>query len=331
MRSTIEFAPLAATSVSVKRRGRRPFFPWLAVMLAVVVLWFPGNAQAQCGACGCPAGQDCYCGTSGSCYCVPGTPIIIDLSGDGFTLTSPAEGVQFDFFLNGPVQISWTASGADEGWLVLDRNGDGRIDNGAEMFGNLTPQPPSDDPNGFLALAVYDEPRNGGNGDGIIDSRDAIFSRLRIWRDSNHNGISDPGELISLQEAGIQSISLSYTESGRVDKWGNRFRYRARVVSTGGADKWAYDVILQFTNTKTTSDEKWNAIGDDGDRTARTQSFNSSGQQLIVATQTVYTLRPRAGLAEEYFDQSAATLKSGYDRAMNDLALPEVGLRWDGG
>src|SRR5271165_1560088 len=193
-------------SVSVKRQGLRALFLWLAVISAVV-LWSPGTAHAQssCGSCGCPAGQDCYCGYPSGCTCVPGTPIIIDLKGDGFELTSSEEGVQFDFFLTGLVQISWTPPGADEGWLVLPPK-DGRIDNGAEMFGNLTPQPPSDDPNGFLALALHDQPRNGGNGDGIIDSRDAIFSRLRIWRDSNHNGISEPWELISLQEAGIKSI-----------------------------------------------------------------------------------------------------------------------------
>jgi hypothetical protein len=188
----------------------------------------------------------------GYCYCIPASPIIIDLKGHGFELTNPAQGVPFDFFMNGPVQMAWTAPGADEGWLVLPPS-DGLIENGTQMFGNLTPQPPSDDPNGFAALAVYDDPKNGGNGDGIIDSRDAIFSRLRIWRDSNHNGISEPSELISLPDAGIVSISLSYTETGRIDKWGNRFRYRARITSTTGADKWAYDVFLQSANISTTA------------------------------------------------------------------------------
>ena len=106
------------------------------------------------------------------------------MKGDGFKLTNPAEGVAFDFFLNGPIQIAWTVPGANEGWLVLPPT-DGKITNGTQMFGNLTPQPPSSDPNGFEALAVYDDPGNGGNGDGVIDARDAVFTRLRIWKDSN--------------------------------------------------------------------------------------------------------------------------------------------------
>ena len=198
------------------------------------------------------------------------------------------------------------------------------------MFGNLTPQPPSDDPNGFLALAVYDEPKNGGNGDGIIDSRDAIFPRLRIWRDSNHNGISEPSELVTLQEAGITAISLSYTEEGRVDRYGNRFRYRARVVSTDGADKWAYDVILQFTRTTATSDKRRNT-DDVGNQTARKEVFKSSGQQHMPVLQSALTLRSRERLAEMNFDRSADNFRADNDRVVNDLAVAKVAFRRDGG
>jgi hypothetical protein len=176
------------------------------------------------------------------------SPIIVDLTGEGFVLTDAAHGVQFDIANTGfPVQIAWTAN-SNNAFLVLDRNGNGVINSGAEMFGNFTPQPSSQHPNGFLALAVYDDPANGGNGDGVIDARDTIFSSLRLWVDANHDGISQSGELHTLPEMGIISISLDYTLTGRSDEFGNVFRYKAKVNQGqhGESDvgRKAYDVFL---------------------------------------------------------------------------------------
>jgi len=106
--------------------------------------------------------------------------------------------VDFDMGANGdPIHIAWTARGAANGFLALP-GADGLIHNGSQLFGNVTPQPASSDPNGFRALAVYDDPKNGGNGDGAIDARDAVWKSLRVWVEGNHGGISQPEELYKL-------------------------------------------------------------------------------------------------------------------------------------
>jgi len=178
------------------------------------------------------------------------SPILVDVAGDGFALTDKAGGVRFDFDGDGVKEkLSWTAAGADDSWLALDRDGDGRISSGGELFGNLTPQPvppAGQQKNGFLALAEYDRPEQGGNGDGLIDARDSVFASLRLWRDANHDGMSQSGELRGLASSDVARLHLDYKESKRVDEFGNRFRYRAQVDDAKGAKvgRWAWDVFL---------------------------------------------------------------------------------------
>lgn len=188
--------------------------------------------------------QCCCANSSGQCN----SPILIDVAGDGFVLTNAQAGVSFDLNNDGAKEkLSWTAVNSDDAWLALDRNNNGTIDTGDELFGNHTPQPPSTTgKNGFLALAVFDRPINGGNEDGVIDKSDAVFSSLRLWADGNHNGISESTEIQPLTEAGLAVLELRYRTSRRTDENGNDFRYRAKIRDVRGAQlgRWAWDVFL---------------------------------------------------------------------------------------
>lgn len=183
-----------------------------------------------------------------SCECNYGSPIVLDVSGNGFNLTNPAQGVNFDLDGSGVAErLSWTSFGSDDSWLAWDRNVNGVIDDGTELFGNYTTQPDSQDRSGFTALAVYDKAEFGGNEDGRIDANDSIFASLKLWRDFNHNGVSGAGELTTLPQNGIVAVDLDYKKKNKEDEWGNKFVYRAKLWSVGNsAGRFAWDVFLRI-------------------------------------------------------------------------------------
>ena len=127
----------------------------------------------------CPDGYEYQ---SWRCDCDTLSPILIDTAGDGYRLSSAEEGVEFDLNDNGVrnERMAWTEPDSDDGWLVLDRNGNGQIDSGAELFGSRTPayadatEPKTS--NGFDALVMAEGPSYGGGvADGTIDARDAVY------------------------------------------------------------------------------------------------------------------------------------------------------------
>ncbi len=178
------------------------------------------------------------------CYCTPGaSPIVINLDRLGFRFTSPDEGVNFDLLTTGnPVRTGWTQAQSGDAFLVLDRNMNGLIDSGVELFGNFTPQPVPPlgvQRNGFLALSVFDT-----NGDNAITAADSVFGDLRLWRDRNHDGISQLRELATLPSESVTKIDLDYRESRRRDRHGNMLRYWS-VVELATGSSIAVDVFFR--------------------------------------------------------------------------------------
>jgi WD40 repeat protein len=212
--------------------------------------------------------------------------IVIDLEGKNFedAFTSLSDGILWDFLGHGIVeQMAWTNPKRKIGFLVLDRPNkgfrvvpgtlgqppNGKIDNGHELFGDATYQPFSQEeaerldleakalqakglpvphwqPNGFEALAFFDRTEAGGNNDGKISSEDEVWSRLQVWVDTAHDGNSLDGQMYTLDELGIKSISLKYVSSPRKDKNGNQLRFQGtlEMAKPGAHVPNIYDVFF---------------------------------------------------------------------------------------
>jgi hypothetical protein len=177
-------------------------------------------------------------------------PVILDLQQDGFHLSGPDPAVRFDIDADGrPDELAWTREGEDDAFLCWDRNGNGVLDNGRELFGYATPLL-SGEPAvvGYRALAELDGPELGGNRNGRTDANDQVFRELCAWTDSNRDGMSQPDEIRSLDDVGVVSLDYRYVTTRLRDRYGNLFRYVSRAemrTDAGGLRYWpTYDVIF---------------------------------------------------------------------------------------
>jgi hypothetical protein len=185
--------------------------------------------------------DDSYCPPYENCH----SPIIVNLGRGGYELSGPGDPVKFDIMATGkPIRIGWTARGAAMAFVTLDRNGNGMIDDGSELFGNYSRLASGAlARNGFDALRQFDE-----NHDSIIDARDPIWLSLLLWTDLNHDGVSQPSEISLLRESRLTAIDLRYHWSGRRDAAGNTFRFESLVWGKNSAERdtarAVYDVFL---------------------------------------------------------------------------------------
>lgn len=155
----------------------------------------------------------------------PRDPLIIDLGDSGIVLHSLENGVYFDLDNNGFAErTAWID--IEDGFLALDRNNNGTIDNGGELFGDQVKlSNGSKSSSGFEALKELDD-----NDDDVIDENDETYEKLRVWVDSNHNGKSESNELKTLDNLGVISISLEHEEISYIDEeTGTRIAERADV------------------------------------------------------------------------------------------------------
>ncbi|MDA8587016.1 Ig-like domain-containing protein [Rhodobacteraceae bacterium] len=159
-------------------------------------------------------------------------PIVLDLDGDGLELIDlENSSVFFDLDADGFAErTGWVRP--DDGLLVLDKNGDGIVNDVSELFG-------STNVDGFAELATFDE-----NRDLTIDAQDAVFDQIRVWRDLNGDGNSQEDEVFTLEELGITSFDINYRESNYVTS--NNLVTQVSTFETAGGTRNAYDVWFQL-------------------------------------------------------------------------------------
>jgi len=170
------------------------------------------------------------------------SPIVLPLGDGSYHLTSVSAGVRFDIRGDGlAVRTAWTRQGSSTAFMALDRNANGIIDSGTELFGNNTRLVSGERAaNGFVGLAELDS-----NLDEVIDLHDVAWKALLLWTDRNHDGRSTPDELQPVDGSVVTALETAHKFVGRRDRWGNTFRYMAHFRSAEGARAACYDVFFE--------------------------------------------------------------------------------------
>mgnify|MGYP002592876164 CR=1 FL=1 len=246
------------------------------------------------------------------------SPLVVDLDGDGKIETVSTDGnVHFDFDSNQKIENSgWI--GKNEGFLVRDINGNGQIDNGTEMFGNHTVlQNGKNAVNGFEALKDLDS-----NGNGKFDAEDDAWSQVKVWRDANTNGIVDSGELLTLEQAGIESINLKYDYQKEADENGNLEIQQGTFNRTDGTTGKVSDVWFDVDGTNTILNEDDITIPDDIKNLPDIKGWgNVYSLHAAMALDETGTLK---SLVEQYL---AATDDNTKDTLLNDIIYHWAGVQ----
>lgn len=233
-------------------------------------------------------------------------PLVLDLDGDGVELISITQSTaSFDLDADDfREQTGWVK--ADDGMLTLDANGDGKINDIRELFGDALTD-------GFDELKTLDS-----NNDNIINASDAQFGQLKIWRDLNQDGITDTGELKTLAQLNIASISLATTQSG-VTNEGNLIRSVGKYTRTNGIQRDAVSLWFAADLLNTSYDEP----------------FELKAETLFLPTTRGYGKLPDLYIAASLDSQLLGLLRDFAVLTINDMSqvIPKIEailFRWAG-
>lgn len=178
-----------------------------------------------------------------------GSPLIIDMKGNGINLGKSGVGVKFDLFNDlTNYKFQWVSRNEDDVFLALDLNNNFTIDNGSELFGQGTKMLGHTGvkaKEGFMALSQYDLIAHGGNGDGFINNRDEIWKSILLWNDSNANGISEKNEITNISNSKIKSIYLGFRVFHHIDVNGNNIPFWSHVTHKSGRQTSIADVFFK--------------------------------------------------------------------------------------